>query len=468
MKRWATTSGFLLKPFLFHQPPSSPPPRRPGGKAGHGHQTAKSPSRPADTAVLQKMAWALQRMGSPGTLLIFPWEAGGARASGAEAPARPPWPHPGPQRWNQESDSGLWARPGTRGSTGCWGPLRAGWPGSGTLCAFPQDVARHQLRCQVPQLSAQVAKLPPRQGALGSWVQSHTAPAPRPEVWLRTAAGSTGPAEGEAGHGEKGAQGTRLRERQRLVPGTRLLGLLCLIPQKGCDCPPAKAVGPRGPRLAARTSTLVRSRAGDTHALHCSKHGPNSPNSKRHRRHAWPWDEGHRAGGAAPTPVGSSRTGPSDPQGDAAGPATGTLPAARSHTSVAVVVVTVTAVICKAQGRRRLRSAVGPGARCPAPPHSAPEAPVPALWASDARPPTRGTPLWSRRCRSWGPAAWHVVSAQDHSPLAGPPSGLARCPWPPEWAPNPRGRSTKRPLRSAAALRGPAEPHRCRPPSAGR
>lgn len=96
----------------------------------------------------------------------------------------------------------------------------------------------------------------------------------------------------------------------------------------------------------------------------------------------------------------------------------------QGHTSVAIVVVAVTAIICKAQGQwQRLSSAVGPGA--PAPPLR--------LRRQLCGPRTHGlppvgTPLWSHRCRSRGPAAWHVVSAQDCSPVAGLTCGLARGP----------------------------------------
>lgn len=100
----------------------------------------------------------------------------------AEAPAHPPWPHPGQQRWSQEADRGLWARPGPRGSAGWWGPLRAGRPGSGMLRAFPQDAS--QMPTQMPGATAlgSGCKTAAQAGCPGSWAQNHTAPAPRPDA----------------------------------------------------------------------------------------------------------------------------------------------------------------------------------------------------------------------------------------------------------------------------------------------
>lgn len=219
--------------------------------------------------------------------------------------------------------------------------------------------------------------------------------------------------------------------------------------------------------------------------MHCSKHGPNSPNGRRLGRHTWPRDEGRRAGRAAP----SRHQGPRA--------ACGLQPEARlvsnetrrlrhqsslqlqGHTSVAIVVVAVTAIICKAQGQwQRLSSAVGPGA--PAPPLR--------LRRQLCGPRTHGlppvgTPLWSHRCRSRGPAAWHVVSAQDCSPVAGLTCGLARGPGlrvgskptqpvhehtHPSFGVAAGGCCSPGPHPAGARAAGPAEPHRCRPPSAGR
>lgn len=156
--------------------------------------------------------------------------------------------------------------------------------------------------------------------------------------WRRTAAGSTGPAEGETERGasrwqREGAQGPRLRERQGLVPGTRQLGLPCLCPQKGPDGPPAKAAGPRGhvwPPVCRHRSSPMLGRHTPCIAQNMVPtvlmQTPRTPHEAvgrgpQSRRAAPSCHQGSRR----PRLWAPAQEAPSDPQRDAAGSATRTL-----------------------------------------------------------------------------------------------------------------------------------------------